>query len=428
MKNLREDQGAGNPRAASVRIGSKTVSGYSSQRRHDLRIGAQPGYIDPSRSDLNRVLIDCPGPAAMRQIARDRRAARHTKRAAKSSAAIATAGVITFGSEAAAMFEQLTPAAQDAAFLDLAEAVAARLNTSLHGLVVHLDESTIHAHFTLCGYDRDGHPLSKSTRPGILSELQDLTAEVMGRHCSGIERGHRYGDRLAAGANWADVVHRSVHELHRDLPRDLAAKRAELGQLAEAEAAAAARVDEMRGRVLKLRQQGELTAKEVKRLAIYEKRLMDRIAGLESAHAAAEKAQAEAEKLQEAVAALADEIEGETLRLSSAGKIIAANPDKLRPAMKILGPSVRAVAAARTKIDQDRAEVAQDRAHLDDQIEQTQGLQRMLRTLIRRVSGWLALPDLTEEARRDAERLLERSNPLLPPPEEASEEAAGPGL
>jgi hypothetical protein len=107
----------------------------------------------------------------------------------------------------------------------VAEALAERLNTTLTGLVVHRDETAIHAHFQLLAYNRAGTPLSKATRPAILSELQDVAARAAQTVFPEIERGTRYGDRLAAGATFADVVHRSVAELHQDLPRELEAAR-----------------------------------------------------------------------------------------------------------------------------------------------------------------------------------------------------------
>lgn len=344
MAVLNDDRKNSNPRAASIRIQADTMSGYSGQRRHDLRIGEIPNYVDDDRVGLNRTLIIPPPPAEMREIAKERRGRREIQRKMKSNAAIATAGIITFGSEAAQLFEELPKAEQDRAFRDLAEAVARRLNTSLHSLVIHLDEATIHAHFHLCSYDLDGLPLSKTTRPQILSELQDLTAEVMQRYCPEIERGTRYGDRLAAGADYADVINKSVKQLHRELPGDLARKQAEVEALErareEADAARAAseklaeiaarvhkenqdaeaatrtklrevedrladleaqeqnareRVTEMQGRVDKLTAKESLTEKETKRLETYQKRLTDRIAELEAAEATAEAARADAE-------------------------------------------------------------------------------------------------------------------------------------
>mgnify|MGYP002712839808 CR=1 FL=1 len=183
--------------------------------------------------------------------------------------------------------QPLTPAQQDAAFRDLVQATADRLNTSVSGLTVHLDETTIHAHFELVGYTHDGHPLSQTTRPGIFSELQDVTAEIMGRHCPGIERGNSKLDRLKAGASPAEVVNRSVAQLHDDLPAEIAAKEAELTEVA-------ANLDTNRARLAKaeaelaraIAQNGAESAKTEKirkRAATYEVR--------------ATKAQAEADRL-----------------------------------------------------------------------------------------------------------------------------------
>jgi hypothetical protein len=213
----------------------------------------------------------------MREIAKARRARRDTQRAMKSNAAIATAGIITFGSEAAQMFEALSQEDQDRAFRDLAEAVAAHLNTSVHALVVHLDEATIHAHFALSAYDHDGVPLSRATRPAILSELQDLTAEVLQRYCPEIERGTRYGDRLAAGAEWPDVIHKSVKQLHRELPADLAAKRAELEALEQVGAEAQDRIDGLRTEVAKLDQTVERVLGDVAQLEDEKTRVEDEL-------------------------------------------------------------------------------------------------------------------------------------------------------
>lgn len=317
-----------NPRAASIRLETRNASRLYYQRGHDLRKGKLPGYVDPDRLDLNRVLIPYPRVCEVRDICKERRSQRETERAMSRTVSIAMTGIITFGSEAAVMFDRLSPTQQDAAFRDLVQATADRLNTSVSGLTVHLDETTIHAHFELVGYTHDGHPLSQATRPGIFSELQDLTAEIMGRHCPGIERGRRYGERLAKGAEFRVVLHRSVKQLHHDLPYDLAEAAAEVAagrelvQRIEADAAAlearvatardelaalepqvsAARsaVDEATARVAEMggylaKAQADLDkagadaarkAKAAKRIKTYAKRLADRNAELQDSQAA----------------------------------------------------------------------------------------------------------------------------------------------
>lgn len=455
-----------NPRAASTRIGSATAKTLSGQIRHDLRRGPQPAYVDAARLDLNRVLIEPLPPGQMRAICEERRALRDTQRGMKSNAAVATRGLITLGSEAAQLFERLTPDQQHEAFRDLAQAIASRLNTSLHGLVVHRDEATLHAHYQLAAYDLAGHPLAKSTSPRVLSELQDLTAEVLARHCPGIERGRRYGDRIAAGADYSETVHRSVAELHRTLPVDLAAKRAKVAELAEAERLAAQRVEEMQERVRKLEEKASLSEKELKRLATYQARLSDRVAELQSAAAATEAGRAEEERLAElarvdrqaeeerldriaakasavgaAVAALVQEVQDETIRRTPEGRIRAKAPERLKPGYPEVAPAVAVAAdfvtgmvaargelqAARGEVDQARQKVAEDRRDLDAgflELDQGQvalaterrevrrerkavaALRQRLDDLVARLARWLRRPDLGAEARQEAVPLV----------------------
>ena len=443
----------GNPRAASTRLALLNVARLAGQRKHDLRKGRQPAYIDPDKQELNRVLLAPAPPSEIRAICESRRSLRETRRAMKRNAAVAAGGIITFGSEAAVLFGGLTPEQQDAAFIDLADSIAERLNTTLHGLVVHNDESTVHAHYQLAAYDRDGVPLSRSTAPRVMSSLQDLTAEVMSRHCPGIERGLRYGERIENGADYRDTLHRSVRQLHDDLPRDLAAKRAEVDQLTAAVADAQARVDEMEERVRKLTDKADLSEKEVKRLATYEKRHADRLAELEAAQAAAEAARAEADRLAgiareeadkaatdraqasaEADAAraraarvvgalqvLAEEAAAGTIsRDDDTGKILATNPTAMRLGFPDVRPAVIATADAMTAKKRLEEEAAADRRRAAKELEEAQaarkaaqdaweevrGLRKRLRNALRAIKSWFARPDLPDAAKCAGEVLV----------------------
>lgn len=386
----------GNPRAASTRIGSCTAATLAGQIRHDLRRGPQPKYVDAKRKHLNRVLIQPSTPGQMRKIARERRALRDTQRAMKSNSAIATRGVITFGSEAAQLFEKLTQKQQDQVFREVAEAVAKRLSTSLHGLVVHLDEATIHAHYQLAAYDTDGNPLSQATSPKVLSELQDITAEIMARHCPGIERGRPYGDRIAAGADYADTMHKSVRELHRTLPQDLAAKRAQLEELTQAEAQQQALVDEMQARVAKLAEKAELSGKEAKRLAIYEKRLADRVAELEAARTASEVARAEADRLADLARADREAEEAKAQKVAARAE-----------AVKV------AVAADQRQLKNDRAELAQDRQELLYERAEIATLRDQLKTALRKVYDWMKRKETPAIDRMEGAVLMNEAAPLV---------------
>ena len=433
----------GNPKAASTRLELKNARALAGQRKHDLRIGRQPDYIDESRKELNRIIMDPESPSVMRAICEGRRSLRETRRKMKKDASVAACGIITFGTEAADLFDNLTPEAQDAAFLDLAESVADRLNTTLHGLVVHMDETTIHAHFQLAAYNRDGVPLSQATRPAVMSGLQDLTAEVMARHCAGIERGHRYGDRIAAGADFKDTIHRTVRELHADLPREIAAKRAELAE-------ASARADEMRARVQKLENKAELTDKEAKRLETYRARLAERVAVEEAAQAEAERltgiARDEAEqarrdrdaakteeeasrikaaRITSAIRVLADEIRDETIGRGESGNVEAHNPEGLRQGFPDLKPAVIATADAMTAKKRLEAAARADRDAATRALAEAEVARREafnLRSVMKKTLGLLKLTlsrvgrHLTATEKADAADVVAEAERLITPP------------
>lgn len=435
----------GNPKAASFRIESDTERGCASQRRHDLRIGHQPNYVDPARAHLNRVLLEPPFPSVMRRIAQERRSRRDMKRAMKSNSAISTAGVITFGSEAAQMFEVLSPDQQDRAFKLLSRSVGMRLKTSLHGLVVHRDEATIHAHVTFSAYTRDGVPISKATRPADMSALQDLTAKVMQRFCPDIERGHRYGDRIKAGADFADTIHKSVAELHRTLPADLAAKRQSLADLSDDEAKAQARVDEMQDRVNKLAEKAELSDKEVKRLATYEKRLTDRLDELRTAQASSEAAKAEADRLADLARADHDEMRQKVERSKLAAGRIKADAEER--AVQMTKGAKLAAEDIRDEIEHDRNQLEKDRVELkaeflrkaeelserENEISHKAVMLKRVTGIIRQAVDYLGdkLGLARSEDMRDAVDQLENElEALSSPPKSDSDpfDDAGPGL
>ncbi|MEP1944273.1 MAG: plasmid recombination protein [Sulfitobacter sp.] len=191
----------------------------------------------------------------------------------KSNAAVISAGIITFGHAAQDAFNQLPDKVQDRAFTELAHEIAAFLSTSLEALVVHLDETAIHAHFTMRAYNDDGDPLSDATKLSDLSKIQDLAAEVMQRFAPTIERGHKKKERLNAGANYADTLHRTVKQLHEDLPQEKATLEAEIAAKEEEINEQTASLEKTQRHLAKLEEKKELTEREIKRKETYRKRL-----------------------------------------------------------------------------------------------------------------------------------------------------------
>lgn len=430
--NIRpEDLTGGNPRAASVRLEGKSLSQAYGQRRHDWRIGPQPKYVDSARKGVNRPLIE---PRPVSQIRDDvlaLRTARGAKRAMKSNAAVVTAGIITFGIEAQEMFLALTREQQDEAFQDLARAVAERLDTSLEALMVHCDESAIHAHFELRACNRSGIPLAKATRPAVMIELQDLVFEVMSRHCSGIERGNRKYDRLAAGEDYAATVHKSVHQLHHDLPLEIAALEQDREALQAALPELTARVDEMRDRVAKLEAEAkdrELTVAKVKRLRVYRDRLTDRVRDLEARQGELEVVQAKHDRLQEEVKALEE-------RAHAAKQKQGQAEDGARRASEQAQEADRRVLVIERREARLRASGAVLRAseevlrNRERDVERREGVLRGLahaiRTVLDEASAWLgeAIPASVRDAVPALQMALER---LRLEPERPDLEGDGP--
>ncbi|WP_108399061.1 plasmid recombination protein [Devosia submarina] len=267
-----------NPHAISIRLGSRTYGQVTGSRNHDLRLGRIPKYVRQDQSHLNDTLIKPATAPEFRDICEERRANRQVgkaRRGLRSDAAVMRDGIITFGTQAQTVFEALDRETQNKAFTAVAEAIATRLKTTLNGLVVHRDETAIHAHFDLVAVNVDGHPISQANSQSDFSRLQDLAAEIIAQFAPQIQRGHKKYDRLKAGANFSDTVHRSVKQLHEDLPQEIETRKLALAKLNKNIAATEA----------KLAEETEDQARLQKRLATYQDRLARQTAELDELQA-----------------------------------------------------------------------------------------------------------------------------------------------
>lgn len=448
LNDIPLDPAKSNPFAASVRLESCTRWQAYGQLRHDLRKGKQPDYVDPDRAHLNRVLIALRGVAAIQKDCVALREARGAQRAMKSNAAVIKAGIISFGYEAAKYFKALTAEQQDAAYRELAQAVADYLQTSLEALVHHGDETQPHAHFALRAYSDDGQPVCKRMTKAAMSVFQDLTAEILQKYCPEIQRGHRKKDRLAAGASYPDTLNRSVRQLHEDLPAEIEAKQAEaaalqdrINQLQADLGDQTQRLDKYRQRVRDLETREDRSAKEEKRLMTYEKRVAKQSEELSVKHSelhrlktqasariedlrlSIENSQAEQDRLAQqhedlraekirvdhvrqeaedrmAVAETAMTATEQTLREIEegtveevAGKITMKDPSPLHRAPKPIQNRLIRVLSKHLKVKRVFAERF-----------------KVLDGLLSRVTDWLEHRELDEQARRDGEELLRRND------------------
>ncbi|MCV2894619.1 plasmid recombination protein [Lentibacter sp. XHP0401] len=309
-----EDERRSNPRAALVRIEGRDAKGYGNQRRHDLRIGPQPAYVNEAPDQPNRILIDPMPTARLKKQAKQRRSQRATQRAMKSNAGIAVVGLIGFGIEAQSMFNALPPDKQDKALRAAAEKIATELNTTVSGLVLHLDETAPHAHVSFCGYDMDGKPISNAMKRQLFIDLQTALHEELLPYMPELERGRARKRRVSAGAKPHEVIHRSVAELHADLPGEIEGRRAYLETLKE-------KVRKNEDRAQKAREKAEAdedrAEKALKNAQIYERRAADaqaQIAELETV------IEAELAKKADLEAARAKAVEERDQALEAAGK------------------------------------------------------------------------------------------------------------
>lgn len=281
--------------AISVRLKTRSAAKTGGDRGHNERLDEAPDYVDQERTPDNTVPIPMPAPEAMAEECLGRRQAgfksglapsgkpRRMPRSMAKNAVVSVSGIITFSIDAQPAIDALSPAEQDELFQASAEAVADQYNTDLAGLAIHRDESALHAHFTLHGYDLAGDPISKKMTKAALSKSQDTATAAFAD--LGITRGVLIGDRIAAGEPRSKTVNRSVHQLHNDLPRELAAAQQRVASMQnEVEKTAETLVDrerELAAKDEKSAAQDKQIAKLESRLTTYEKRLTDRTAEVE---------------------------------------------------------------------------------------------------------------------------------------------------
>lgn len=208
----------------------------SSQKSHDL--DDRPSYSDQSRTHLNQIVIGGSSDAIGAVIADQSRSviedhnrwvdeqklanpteSRRYQRWAKNSSPHLR-GVITFGGD----FSR--EAAKNTLNMKLLDREAARYVQEFcekNGceptyLVRHMDETTPHYHWMTTGYNSNTHTPLRFNK-SQLSALQDNAGEVFGR--LNIHRGQKIAERLQNGCG--NVIHKTVRQLHEDLPAEIAA-------------------------------------------------------------------------------------------------------------------------------------------------------------------------------------------------------------
>jgi len=216
--------------SVSVRIVWNSQSKTNGQVKHDLRVNP-PDYVDRGKTKENSIIIEPKSGKDLYELCKHYREKRISKRALKQNINVSIAGIVTFSTDAVKIIDSLDKEKQKEIFTAAVNKIGERYNTDVTGLTVHRDETSVHAHFQLCAYDRNGYPLSNTVKLGDFNKLQDLVAEAFTE--LGISRGVPKKERIAAGDNLAKTIHRSVHELHNDLPAELEEKKQEIAKAGE---------------------------------------------------------------------------------------------------------------------------------------------------------------------------------------------------
>lgn len=287
--------------AGSVRGVGRTVSQTSGDVDHEMRLGKIPDYVNKQLSQDNSIIIAPQPGTVMRAKAEKHRASRDTKRAMKTNARVSQSVLISFGANIQPAVLALGKELQDRLYLDLMERIAQEANAELTGLSAHRDETAPHAHGQLVGFNYDGMPLSKVMDRAFRRNMQDWMLEIFQPHIPEMVRGKSLKERENDNDPVSTRIHRTVAELHRDLPlerdelkRSNAVLETENQKLTDIRRNLNARIEETKAKIVKnerleassrekaqlAEQNGEKAEKALKRAAIYEKRASDAKASL----------------------------------------------------------------------------------------------------------------------------------------------------
>ena len=240
-------------------------------RKHDMRLGPQPGYVDGDKSAENTVLslttgYDLLKSAWSRHVDRDAAAMEARRLEDRKAKAMWRAGIITFSTEAQALLGDKSPELEaKAAFEDFAKRHAVRLLWAIG----HHDESSVHYHAMFENIRADGRCLRLNATD--LSAEQELAAGHFAH--LGLVRGTKKADRIAAGEPPSKTINRSVKQLHADLP-------AEIEALEEKLATAQARADKAEAKAQKFEGDADVAQARLERYQAKIKDLEEKIAKL----------------------------------------------------------------------------------------------------------------------------------------------------
>ena len=278
----------------SVRLAGVPATRLAFVAHHNLRQGPPPKYVDPARAHLNAVLF---GPEAgdfkAAALASAERYQNRVGQKVQRKQALLVEGIVTFSRAAQPIVQQDLEQAHARALALVEEIVRTHGHgAKLVSLVYHGDECAPHYHFLLEGVGDDGRAVLQRFQRREGTHLQDLAGRAFAP--MGIQRGIPVIQRMQRGDDRSKVVHRSVRQLHVDLPKELATKQRQVAavavDLAELQAKAStteSRLNKAQADLAKVQAQASVDAADVaklqERIKDYTVRLAKQRAELEAA-------------------------------------------------------------------------------------------------------------------------------------------------
>jgi predicted nucleic acid-binding Zn-ribbon protein len=208
---------------------------------------------------------------------------------------------------------------------------------------LHLDERARHAHFSLCGYDVTGQPLSTWMDRRVLRELQTALHEALQAFMPHLERGRSRKARAEAGAIPHELLHRSVDELHIDLPFEIGEKRKELAELEEKIRTNEARAEKAR---IKAEAEDDRAAKALRNAETYDRRAAEAREKVKRLEAQVRDLEGRLEAIQAAKAAAEEERDRAQEEARAAQERAATAEARLREVDQIIGDAAALAAEA----------------------------------------------------------------------------------
>jgi len=207
--------------AVSIRIAWEKSTSSSGAISHAFRIKT-PDYVDAERTHENVIVVGSETPLQSSSIRADIEtySLEHAGRKWQSNSATVLDGIITYGKDANIENKILLDKAAKQTLQNIIKESGMRSDSLLY-LVRHEDEARTHYHFSCLPQLESGVSARRTFNRTFMSKIQDIAATTHSEVGLDIVRGKPKSQRIKDGEPSSATIHRSVRELHSDLPKEI---------------------------------------------------------------------------------------------------------------------------------------------------------------------------------------------------------------